>query len=103
MNGREPVRPHNSVRKESEEGREICEMEDLQGHKAMEHERKHEEDRDSTDHGEAEEEGLIPKIKRRVTKPTPEEVEQHMVTHIPFREWCPHCVAGKSKTDPHLR
>ena len=82
----------------------MCEIEeDLLGHKAMEHERKHELDRDSADHGEAEEEGLIPKLKKIVTKPTPEEVERHMVKHIPFREWCQNCVAGKSKTDPHLK
>ena len=55
------------------------------------------------DHEESEEEGLIPKLKKVVTKPTPEEVERHMVTHIPFREWCPHCVAGKSKIDPRLK
>ena len=36
-----------------------------------------------------------------MAKPTAAEVEQHMATHIPFREWCPHCVAGKSKIDPH--
>ena len=24
-----------------------------------------------------------------------------MATHIPFRSWCAHCVAGKGKTNPH--
>merc|ERR1711873_84906 len=61
-------------------------------------------DRGSDDHKEgANEEGLIPKIKKILAKPTAEEVEQHMATHIPFREWCPHCVAGKSKIDPHIK
>ena len=56
------------------------------------------------DHGgELDEEGLIPKTKKITTKPTEEEVEQHMATHIPFRDWCPYCVAGKSKIDPHLK
>ena len=26
-----------------------------------------------------------------------------MATHIPFRDWCPHCVRGKSKSEPHHR
>ena len=26
-----------------------------------------------------------------------------MVSHMPFRNWCPHCVAGKSKTDLHKK
>ena len=26
-----------------------------------------------------------------------------MATHIPFRAWCPHCVAGKGKCQPHFR
>ena len=26
-----------------------------------------------------------------------------MLTHCPFRSWCPHCVAGKAKEDPHRR
>ena len=60
-------------------------------------------DRTTENREEAEEEGLVPKIKKVAVKPTQEEVERHMVTHIPFREWCPHCVAGKSKIDPHLK
>ena len=30
-----------------------------------------------------------------------EEVEEHMVTHIPFRDWCAYCVKGKRKSQPH--
>ena len=26
-----------------------------------------------------------------------------MVTHVPFRPWCPFCVAGKSKANPHKK
>ena len=25
-------------------------------------------------------------------KPTPEEVAEHELTHLPFRSWCSHCV-----------
>ena len=81
MSGGRPVRPKGS----RHEG-EVCEV-----------------DEDGDDRGGAGEEGLVPRIKKIVAKPTAEEVEQHMATHIPFRDWCPHCVAGKSKIDPHIK
>ena len=34
-------------------------------------------------------------------KPSQEEVNKHMWTHIPFRSWCPHCVKGKSVNKSH--
>ena len=40
---------------------------------------------------------------RAPTKPSQEEVNEHMLTHLPFRSWCPHCVRGKSKGKPHKR
>ena len=92
MNGGRPVRPQ-----ESGHGREVCEVDEETGHAVGS--RGEELHRGE----EGAEEGLIPKIKKITTKPTAEEVEQHMATHIPFREWCPHCVAGKSKIDPHLK
>ena len=35
--------------------------------------------------------------------PTPEEVDTHNLTHLPYRSWCPHCVRGKGKTMDHRR
>ena len=35
--------------------------------------------------------------------PTQEEVDVHNATHVPFRSWCPFCVAGKAKANPHFR
>ena len=29
------------------------------------------------------------------------EVEQHTLTHLPFRNWCRHCVSTKGKESPH--
>ena len=29
------------------------------------------------------------------------EWEEHMVLHTPFRAWCPHCVKGRAKNEPH--
>ena len=44
-----------------------------------------------------EREGLHAKVANKPVMPTAEEVEQHNATHIPFRNWCPYCVAGKAK------
>ena len=69
MSDGRPVRPRRSKYE-----REMCEV-----------------DEEGEDHeGGAEGEGLVPKIKKIVAKPTAAEVEQHMATHIPFRDWCPH-------------
>ena len=32
--------------------------------------------------------------------PTKEEKEEHEKTHLPFRDWCRHCVAGRGKEAP---
>ena len=39
--------------------------------------------------------------RKALTKPTAEEVRKHWVTHLPFRDWCWVCVAGRAKDDPH--
>ena len=35
--------------------------------------------------------------------PSREQVLLHRLTHRPFRSWCPHCVRGKGRADPHRR
>ena len=35
--------------------------------------------------------------------PSSEEVRQHNLSHVPYRNWCPHCIAGRGKAKPHLR
>ena len=57
------------------------------------------QDREERENEEAEEEdnqeeeeankAVAPKIP---IKPSQEEVDAHMLTHLPFRSWCPHCV-----------
>ncbi len=34
--------------------------------------------------------------------PTEEEVEQHRLTHLPYRKWCPECVTAKGKDLDHM-
>ena len=29
--------------------------------------------------------------------PTQAEVDNHNITHVPYRNWCPHCVRGQGK------
>ena len=36
-------------------------------------------------------------------KPTEKEVEMHSLTHLPFRNWCPHCVRAKGKDVDHRK
>ena len=43
------------------------------------------------------------KVKRGAEQPTAQEIAEHMVCHVPFRAWCPHCVSGKAKCNPHFK
>ena len=36
-------------------------------------------------------------------QPTQEEVDEHELTHCPYKPWCSHCVRGKAAEDPHKR
>ena len=38
---------------------------------------------------------------RRPNEPTAEEVAAHEEHHEPYRAWCPHCVAGRGRSDKH--
>ena len=40
---------------------------------------------------------------RNPADPTSEERERHDATHLPFRAWCPVCVAARATEDPHYR
>ena len=62
-----------------------------------------EQERRKEEQEEEDSEGHRPKYKVVSDKPSKREVEEHMLTHIPFRDWCPHCVRGKSKATPHRK
>ena len=47
------------------------------------------------------EEARPPEVLRDPGAPTKRELEEHSTTHLPFRSWCPHCVAGKAQDRPH--
>ena len=35
-------------------------------------------------------------------KPTQKEREEHEATHVPFRDWCAHCMMGRGRTHHHV-
>ena len=41
--------------------------------------------------------------KRAVNKPSAEEIRRHMISHVPYRSWCEHCIRGKAKDSPRAR
>ena len=43
------------------------------------------------------------RIAKNPGDPTEEEFEDHCVTHLPFRRWCPICVKAKGKEDSHRK
>jgi len=43
------------------------------------------------------------RIARDPKLPSHDDVECHRCSHIPFRDWCRHCVLGRGRGDPHLR
>ena len=50
-----------------------------------------------------EEEGGQVKVRRAPKGPTKKEREEHEATHIPYRDWCSHCVRGRAPNRPHRR
>ena len=50
---------------------------------------------------EQEEEEAKVRVMRRSERPSDKEVEEHMMTHLPYREWCNHCVKGKGVRGQH--
>ena len=35
--------------------------------------------------------------------PTTEELNEHYLTHLPHRSWCPVCIKARGKEDPHMK
>ena len=47
-------------------------------------------------------EAAQPRALAAPSPPSRQEALEHYMTHLPFRNWCPFCVKGKSKASPHL-
>ena len=50
---------------------------------------------------EDEEESVKVKALRQPYQPTAEEIAEHELTHIPFRDWCIHCMKGRGQSNQH--
>ena len=51
---------------------------------------------------EIQDDGKIKRV-RVPNMPSQEEVDAHMVSHVPCRSWCPHCVAGQAQPRHHVK
>ena len=43
-----------------------------------------------------------PILARDPQLPSQTEIDEHNMTHLPFRSWCLNCVRGRAESDPHL-
>ena len=46
-------------------------------------------------------EAIPVKAAPKPARPSKAEMDEHMLSHLPFRSWCAHCVKGKSKSKRH--
>ena len=49
------------------------------------------------------EEARVARARRAPRGPTQIEKELHELTHLPYRDWCGHCVRGRGEKTPHRR
>ena len=47
----------------------------------------------------------FPPVSARYSTPKPKraEVDEHLITHLPFRPWCSECIQGRGVARPHRR
>ena len=50
---------------------------------------------------QAEEETESQKVITTPCAPTPAQIEEHRIDHLPFRSWCRECVEGRGREAPH--
>ena len=50
-----------------------------------------------------EDEARQPNVPLSIGRPTKREMEEHCVSHWPFRSWCRHCVRGRAVSSSHRR
>jgi hypothetical protein len=55
------------------------------------------------DEVEGDEDVETSRIARDPRFPTPEQIEEHNCTHLPFRDWCSFCIMGRGRGNQHKR
>eukprot|EP00971_Amphidinium_carterae_P022699 447707-Amphidinium_carterae.1 len=53
--------------------------------------------------GDLSEQANVPRQLRQPHQPTALEVQEHRVTHMPYRSWCPICVKAKGQPTHHKK
>ena len=95
----DPIRPHNGeVGDDMQLGGAESEQGQVEVRENVENIRDVDEDR-----AEADEDVRRPKPVARLYTPTRTEVYEHEVTHLPYRNWCKHCVHGRGVSSPHQK
>ena len=54
-----------------------------------------------TDGKEEQQQGTKAKAAQAPKQPTPQEILEHTVTHLPYRSWCPICVQARGRQNNH--
>ena len=49
------------------------------------------------------EEAILAKALPSPTQRTRKEIQEHVLTHLPPRSWCRHCLRGRGTSHPHFR
>ena len=70
---------------------------------ALEIESEGEKEKETEAEDEEIEEGIAAKGIKSPKKPTQAQIDEHELTHWPFRDWCVHCVKGKTQNNPHRK
>ena len=64
--------------------------------------REEEADGQGDEISEGEAEDMAPKrVAPDPGMPSPEEIDEHEVGHVPYRQWCEECVQGRGTGEPH--
>ena len=57
----------------------------------------------TVDEAEVEQDAAQTRVRKGPAQPTEEQIMKHNATHLPFRDWCAPCIAGKASDWPRSR
>ena len=76
-------------------------VEESEGAQGAEDQEEPEDDQEPIDDDEEEAQGQ--RVFRNPGQPTQAMIDEHRITHMPYRPWCEHCVRGKAKRKQSLK
>ena len=92
-NGEDEEKPLMDLEHEQKDDEQTAE--ELDSGDVEEDERHEDDDKEEADEAEK------PRVCVDPGRPSRKEIEEHEVTHMPFRSWWPHCVRGRGQATPH--